>query len=318
MMGIVMFVQDTWGSDNLLTYQPGIPRRRNMATRSKSMQNKPLAAHARLHEQTEPSVDMFIVHDERVESATSAPVLNTLPDISRELPHETDYDYHKVLLQNKVMELSARIARQLNNPLGTILVYVQLLLAKGNLDESTRECLQAIYQEAQCAGAISSDLLSFAPRVKAEKSLVSIQEVIQKSLELLIPRLRESNIEIAVKLQPDMPKTMADPYQMQKVFTNIVTNAEQAMTEAHGKGKLYIKAQVAGEIIRITFDDDGPGIKPKDLKNIFDPFFSTKEAGLGLGLSICCAIVEGHGGCIYAMNNPGQGATFVVELPIIA
>jgi signal transduction histidine kinase len=206
----------------------------------------------------------------------------------------------------------------LNNPLGTILVYVQLLLARGNPDESTRECLQTIYQEAQRADAISTELLSFARRGKTEKRLISIQEVIQKSLELLIPRLRGSNIEVVVKLQPDMPKIMADPYQMQRVFTNIITNAEQAMTEAHGKGRLHIKAQVAGEIIRITFDDDGPGIKPKHLKNIFDPFFSTKEAGLGLGLSICCAIAEGHGGCIYAMNRPGQGATFAVELPIVA
>jgi len=109
--------------------------------------------------------------------------------------------------------------------------------------------------------------------------------------------------------------TLHPPYSF---FVNIITNAEQAMTEAHGRGKLYIKSQVVGEIIRITFDDDGPGINPKDLKNIFDPFFSTKESGLGLGLNICCTIIEGHGGCIYAMNRPARGATFVVELPIIA
>lgn len=289
-----------------------------MATRSKSVQNKPLPSHARLREQTEPSVDMFIVHDERVESATSAPVLNALPHISRELPHETDYDNHNVLLQNKVMELSARISNELNSPLSTILVYTQLLLARGNLDQSSREGLESIYKEAQRANTITAALRSFARGGKAEKSLISIQEVIQRSLELLIPRLRGSNIEVAVKLQPDMPKTMADLCQMQQVFTDIITNAEQAMTEAHGRGKLYIKSQVVGEIIRITFDDDGPGIKPKDLKNIFDPFFSTKEAGLGLGLSICCAIIEGHGGCIYAVNRPAGGATFVVELPIIA
>ena len=288
-----------------------------MATRSKSMQNNHLTKHARLHEQTEPSVDLFIVHDERVESATSAPVLNTLPDISRELPHETDYDYHNVLLQNKVMELSARISNELNRPLISILVYTQILLARGNLDQSSREGLETIYKEAQRANTTTAALRSFARGGKAEKSLISIQEVIQKSLELLIPRLRDSNIEVVVKLQPDMPKTMADPNQMRQVFTDIINNAEQAMTEAHSRGKLYIKSQVVGEIIRVTFDDDGPGIKPKDLKNIFDPFFSTKEAGLGLGLTICFAIVEGHGGCIYAMNRNPKGATFVVELPIV-
>ena len=289
-----------------------------MVTRSKSTQNRPLPTHVRLPEQMDPSVDMFIVHDERIEGAVPTPSSKTPPDISQELSREADYEYHNILLRNKVAELSARIARELNNPLGTILVYVQLLLARGNLDESGRECLQTIYKEAQRADAISTELISFARRGKPEKSLISIQEVIQKSLELLIPRLRGSNIEVVVKLQPDMPKTMADPHQMQRVFTNIITNAEQAMTEAHGKGRLHVKGQVAGEIIRITFDDDGPGIKPKDLKTIFDPFFSTKEAGVGLGLSVCCAIIEGHGGCIYAMNRPEKGATFVVELPIVA
>ncbi len=250
-----------------------------MVTRSKSTQNRPLPTHVKLPEQMEPSVDMFIVHDERIEGAASAPISKTPPDISQEPSREADYEYHNILLRNKVTELAARIAHELNNPLGTILVYVQLLLARGNLDESSRECLQTIYQEAQRADAISTELISFARRGKPEKSLISIQEVIQKSLELLIPRLRDSNIEVVVKLQPDMPKTMADPYQMQRVFTNIITNAEQAMTEAHGKGRLYIKAQVAGEIIRITFDDDGPGIKPNNIKSIFDPFFSTKEPG---------------------------------------
>jgi two-component system NtrC family sensor kinase len=289
-----------------------------MVTRIKSTHNRPLPTHVKLPEQTEPSVDMFIVHDERIEGAAPAPSSKTPPDISQELSREADYEYHNILLWNKVAELAGRIARELNNPLGTILVYVQLLLARGNLDVSSRECLQTIYQEAQRADAISTELLSFARRGKPEKSIISIQEVIQKSLELLIPRLRGSNIEVVVKLQPDMPKTMADPRQMQKVFTNIIANAEQAMTEAHGRGRLHIKAQVVGEIIRITFDDDGPGIRPNDLKNIFDPFFSTKEAGLGLGLTICCAIIEGHSGSIYAMNRPQKGATFVVELPIAA
>lgn len=289
-----------------------------MVTKSKSTHNRPLPTHVKLPEQMEPSVDMFIVHDERTEGAVPAPISKTPRDISREPSREAEDEYRNILLHDRITELSARIAHELNNPLGTILVYVQLLLARGNLDESTRECLQTIYQEAQRADAISTELLYFARRGKPEKSLISIQEVIQKSLELLIPRLRSSNIEVVVKLQPDMPKTMADPYQMQRVFTNIITNAEQAMTEALGKGRLYIKAQVAGEIIRITFDDDGPGIKPKDLKNIFDPFFSTKETGLGLGLSVCCTILEGHGSCIYAMNRPEKGTTFVLELPIVA
>jgi len=293
-----------------------------MVTRNKPLQNRPLPASVRPSEEerkvfvrTEPEVDLFIVHDERIKDA---PAVNILSEVSKEPPRETEYTLQKILFENKVAELASRVAHELNNPVATVLVYVQLLLARGNVDEITKEGLETIYREAQRANAITADLLSFARRGKPDRELISIQEVIQRSLELYIPRLRANNIELVVKLQPDIPRTMADTHQMQKVFANIIINAEQAMTEAHGKGRLYIKAQVAGEIIRITFEDNGPGIKPSNIKNIFDPFFTTRETGLGLGLSICCAILEGHGGCIYAMNRPGQGATFVVELPIVA
>jgi len=286
-----------------------------MVTRNKPMQNK---THVRLPEEREPSVDLFIVHDERIENANTASPLNTLSDIAKEQPRETEYTLQKILFENRIAELASRVAHELNNPLATVLVYVQLLLARGNIDEITKEGLGTIYREAQRASAITADLLCFARRGKPEKQLISIQEVIQRSLELHIPHLKANNIEVVVKLQPDIPKTMADPYQMQQVFANIIANAEQAMTEAHGKGRLHIKAQVADELIRITFDDDGPGIPRHNLKSIFDPFFTTRGTGLGLGLSICCAILEGHGGCIYATNRPERGATFVVELPIIA
>jgi len=294
-----------------------------MVTRNKPLQNRPLSASVRpsrgerkVFARTEPEVDLFIVHDERIKDT---PAGNIPSEVSKESPRETEYTLQKILFENKIAELTSLVARELNNPVATVLVYAQLLLARGNVDEITKEGLETIYMEAQRANAITADLLSFARRGKPQRELISIQEVIQRSLELYIPRLRANNIELVVKLQPDIPSIMADPHLMQKVFVNIIINAEQAMTEAHdGKGRLYIKAQVADEVIRITFEDNGPGIKPSNLKNIFDPFFTTRETGLGLGLSICCAILEGHGGCIYAMNRPEKGATFVVELPIIA
>lgn len=288
-----------------------------MRTRSKSVQNNPLPPHASLPKQTEPLVDFFIVHDEQIGGTNIAPTLNTLSDVDKQSPREAEYILQKILFENKIAELASRVARELNNPIATILVYVQLLLDRGNLDEITKESLGRIYREAQHAGVIAADLLCFARRGKPEKQHISIQEVIQRSLELYIHHLRESNIEVVVRLQPDIPRTMADPGQMQQVFANIIANAEQSMTEAHGKGKLYIKAYIEGKLIRITFEDDGPGIPPHSFNNIFDPFFSTRSTGLGLGLTICSAILEGHSGRIYAANRPEQGATFVVELPIV-
>ena len=99
---------------------------------------------------------------------------------------------------------------------------------------------------------------------------------------------------------------------------NIILNAEQAMTEANGGGKLAVKTQRGKDYIRVSFADDGPGIPAKQLDKLFDPFFTTREeeGGTGLGLSACHGIVTEHGGRIYAKSKPGKGASFFVELPL--
>ncbi len=111
---------------------------------------------------------------------------------------------------------------------------------------------------------------------------------------------------------------MADYFQLQQVYLNIVINAEHFMIEAHHRGTLVITTERVGNIIRTSFADDGPGITEENLGHVFDPFFTTKEVGrgTGLGLSICHGIVAEHGGRIYAESKLGKGATFTVELPI--
>jgi two-component system NtrC family sensor kinase len=283
-----------------------------MATKSKLKQKYQPNA------QSEPPIDVFVVHEADKHNVKRSPA-DTELDISFVLPSDAEYIYHKVLLENKVAEVASRVAHEFNHPLATILVYTQLLLSRGTLDQITKESLETIYREAQQASLLTTSLFFYSRRDKPEKRPTSIQEVLQKTVELHVPRLRANNIEVIVKLQPDIPKTMADPYQMQQAFSNLIINAEQAMLEAHGKGTLCIKARQAVETIQITFDDDGPGILQKNLMHIFEPFFTTREVGkgLGLGLSICSAIVEGHGGHIYAISEPGKGASFFVELPII-
>jgi signal transduction histidine kinase len=111
---------------------------------------------------------------------------------------------------------------------------------------------------------------------------------------------------------------MADNFQMQQAFLNIILNAEQAMHEANSKGHLEIAVERRGGMLRITFTDDGPGIKPANRKRIFDPFFTTKEVGkgTGLGLSITYGIIKSHDGKIWVESEPGHGATFIVEIPV--
>jgi CheY-like chemotaxis protein len=120
-------------------------------------------------------------------------------------------------------------------------------------------------------------------------------------------------------LDNELPWTVADAGQLQQVFLNIIVNAEAEMKKAHGRGRLTIRTEQAGNRIRISFADDGPGIAGENLERIFDPFFTTKEVGegTGLGLSLAHGIVAEHNGALYAESEEGKGATFFVELPIV-
>jgi len=217
-------------------------------------------------------------------------------------------------------ELSAGVAHEINNPLAAIKGFSELLLARYDLDEAVKGDVEAIFKEAQRATRITRNLLSFAHRHEPEKSFISINEALAQSLDLCAYHMKVNNIDMTVEFDPELPGTMADLLQMQQVFVNIIVNAEQAMVEAHGKGRLIVKTQKTDGFIRVSFIDNGPGIPEGNLTRIFDPFFTTKEVGkgTGLGLSICYGLVEAHGGRIYARSKAGQGATFVVEIPIIS
>ncbi len=218
-----------------------------------------------------------------------------------------------------VGELAAGVAHELNNPLTSVLMFSELVKDRPNLEGSIRKDIEVIHEQAQRASRITQNLLSFARRHKPEKGLISINEVVEKSIELHAYRMRVNNVEVATELDPELPLTMADFFQMQQVLVNMITNAEQVMTEAHGRGSLDIKTSASGGQIVVDITDDGPGISEENTRRIFDPFFTTKAVGkgTGLGLSICFGIVQEHGGCIHVRSRPGEGTTFRIGLPIV-
>ncbi len=219
-----------------------------------------------------------------------------------------------------VGELAAGVAHELNNPLAAVQGFAQFLASREDLDETVRTDVETIYSEALRASKITSNLLSFARKHNPEKKLISINDIVNRSLELHSYRLKVNNIEVATDLDPHLPKIMADFHQLQQVFVNMITNAEQAMTDARGHGALRVRTHMAGKAIRIIFADDGKGIPEENLGRIFDPFFTTKEVGkgTGLGLSICYGLVEEHGGTISVSSKFGEGAIFTIELPIVS
>jgi len=214
-------------------------------------------------------------------------------------------------------QLAAGIAHELNNPLTAVIGFSDLLLER-DLSADVKEDLGTINREAMRAINIVKGLLAFAREQRIEKALVDINSSIQRGLQLRSYEQRVSNIEVDARFAPALPQVMGNGAQLQQVFISIIVNAEQAMLEAHRRGKLTIVTERVGNIVRVSFTDDGQGISPDNMKQLFTPFFTTREVGkgTGLGLSICHGIVTEHGGKLYAESEPGEGATFVVELPI--
>ncbi len=214
-------------------------------------------------------------------------------------------------------ELVSGIAHELNNPLTGVIGFAQLLLEK-DVSDDVKEDLTIVAGEAQRAARIVRNLLAFARKHTPVKQPSRINSIIEDVLTLRAYEQKVNNIEVFTRLDDNLPEIMLDYFQIQQVFLNIVINAEYFMIEAHRRGTLTVISEKIPGYIRISISDDGPGIKPVNLKRIFDPFYTTKEVGkgTGLGLSICHGIVTEHGGNIYAKSEQGKGATFVVELPI--
>jgi signal transduction histidine kinase/CheY-like chemotaxis protein len=223
-------------------------------------------------------------------------------------------------------QLVSGIAHELNNPLTAIMGYAQLLLGKGLMPEQLSEA-EKVYQEAERARRIVKNLLYFARETRSERTRVDVNEIIERTLALRSYELRVEDISVECDLAPQLPATVADPYQLQQVILNLLVNAEQALLEGRGHGHVWIRTRHVLEgvgnrtrdHILLEVADDGPGISPEIASRIFDPFFTSKPSGVGtgLGLSIVYGIVHQHGGDVSFENRPGAGARFQVDLPVI-
>lgn len=216
-------------------------------------------------------------------------------------------------------QMAAGVAHELNNPLTAVLGFSQLAMRQAE-DETLKRDLEAIATEAERAGKIVDNLLSFARSERGDDLVFDAARSIQRILELREYECRVNNIEVVTYLDPEAPVTNADSHQMEQVFLNLLTNSIQAIAEGPGRGTVSVGLVSINDRLRISFTDDGPGIPPDVLPRLFEPFFTTKPVGkgTGLGLSICRQIIEDHGGEIRAESHPRRGTTFVIELPVTA
>ena len=220
-------------------------------------------------------------------------------------------------------ELTASLAHELNQPLAAILSNAQAALRflksdKPDLNEF-QEIMQDIISDDQRAGNVIRSLRSMMKREERERTPVILNNVLNDVTQILHTESIFRNVHIDTEFDESLPTVLGDKVQLQQVALNLIVNAADAMSQIPPEcRKIILRTRVKDDRIRVTIRDFGPGIDQGNLDRIFQPFFTTKGTGLGMGLAVSQTIVEAHGGYIWAENNPDGGATFFIELPVVS
>jgi two-component system NtrC family sensor kinase len=220
-------------------------------------------------------------------------------------------------------KLAAVVAHEINNPLAGILTYIKLLIKITGKEpfpvtraQEMKEYLAVMDTEMARVTRIVKDLLTFARQSKPRIEKTDVNSIVEKSLSLLENKLKLQNIQLQCILDTTLPLVPCDFSQIQQVIMNLIINGSESMAEG---GTLTIKSShlPGNDFVAIEIADTGTGIPPEHLSKIFDPFFSTKEAGkgVGLGLSIVYGIINEHKGSVEVKSTKGKGTTFFIKLP---
>jgi signal transduction histidine kinase len=214
-------------------------------------------------------------------------------------------------------QLAAGIAHELNEPLGTILGFAQLTRKQNDLPTQVDQDLEKIANAALFAREVIRKLMTFARRMPPKKTHVDLNEVVKESLDFFISRASKAGVELRKELSERSPVLTADPAQLTQVLINLVVNALQAMPEG---GTLTVRTSrsVDDRTILLEVADTGMGMTEDVQKQVFLPFFTTKDIheGTGLGLAVVHGIVVSHGGTVTVESRPGEGSVFRVRLPV--
>ncbi len=212
-------------------------------------------------------------------------------------------------------QLSAGIAHEIRNPLGSIKGSIEILEDEIAPDHPKRDFVRIIKEETARLNSIVAEFLKFARPPKPSMEAASLNDLIQSTLLLLQKEAERSAVQIRLDLNPTLPQIRLDPDQIRQVLLNLVLNGMQAMPEG---GVLEVRSSAGADgRVAVEVADQGIGLEKKDLDRVFDPFFTTKPHGTGLGLSISYQLVQNHGGRISARSNAEGGTTFRLELPRI-
>jgi two-component system sensor histidine kinase HydH len=214
--------------------------------------------------------------------------------------------------------LLAHLAHELRNPLSSLDIHVQLLeedVATGGsaLAQRTQERFQIIHGELQRLGNVVTRFLQLAGPPPLTLAPLSLNKHLSHTCELLRPQAQERGVALITQYADDLPPIAADADQLTQAFINLVINAVQATPRG---GRVSVRTELGGNGVTVTFADTGRGIAPEVQDRIFEPYFTTKPEGSGLGLWITQQIIHAHGGTVRVESAPGQGAAFIVVFPV--
>ena len=221
-----------------------------------------------------------------------------------------------------VGELAAGLAHEVKNPLAGIKVSIEVLKSELNLEQEDKEIFLRIINEINRIESLLKNMLNYARPSKPKPEFFNINGILDSIIKISEYSLKSpsdpsrlsKDINFVKDFAEDIPEIYADPGQLQQVFLNLLLNGIDAIDE---KGTITIKStRTADECLQIQISDTGNGIAPETLDNVFNPFFTTKSKGNGLGLAICKRLIAQHKGNIEVFNNPESGATFVITLPV--
>lgn len=222
-----------------------------------------------------------------------------------------------------VGEMAAAIAHEVKNPLAGIEVMAGLLRRKIAGLPDAQALLTDIISEAKMANAIVQEVLEFVRPMRLQVDHTAVPEAVQAAVQMAETKARRGNISVDVRVPRELPQIQADRYQLTQLFTNLLTNACEAM---EGRGQITIRATGVAlddgaegrAAVLVEVADEGPGMSEELAERVFKPFFTTKPQGSGLGLAIVRKIVDAHDGSIDLQTAPGQGTTIRVTLPVTA
>ena len=289
----------------------------------------------------EELVGLLCVADERVKDAFTPEEIASLETVSAQMgvAIANSHIYNRMKERDRLAALgsmAAGLAHEVKNPLGAIKGAAQLLEEVAQFDDpTTKEFLGIILEETDRLNRVVGSFLDYARPHAGNPVPLDINGAVRRSVQILSSQ-KTDDVDIRLELSDPLPRASIDPEKLRQVLMNLVQNAAQAM---NGVGKVTITTlakkaprgawgsppsgqsgrlplEEVTEVVEISVSDTGPGISQKVLKNLFVPFFTTKEQGTGLGLAISQSIVQNAGGAIQVQSQPGAGSKFTITLPV--